>query len=48
MGPQQRETGETVSSSTASWGVGPQQKETGLSVSTSTASWSGPNTKGAG
>ncbi|WP_262854445.1 hypothetical protein [Staphylococcus marylandisciuri] len=43
-GPQQRETGKPVSTSTASWG-GPQQRETGKPVSTSTASWCGAPTK---
>ncbi|WP_262856804.1 hypothetical protein [Staphylococcus marylandisciuri] len=44
-GPQQRETGKPVSTSTASWG-GPQHRETDNSVSTSTASWGwGPNTE---
>ncbi|WP_262855387.1 hypothetical protein [Staphylococcus marylandisciuri] len=44
MGPQHRETGETVSTSIASWG-GPQHRETGETVSTSNGSWDGAPTK---
>ncbi|WP_262854314.1 hypothetical protein [Staphylococcus marylandisciuri] len=43
VGPQHRETGKPVSTSTASWG-GPQHRETGKSVSASTASWGGAPT----